>query len=471
MNGITQSGTGNLGIELPAVLGGGHTWRPQGPVEWWQWGGTKPTWDTYLNALDPNAVPWPMRTPGGAAALTQAYVGEWAHDGPIEREVEQTLRDTKGVLDVAMCSSGTAALWIMYKALMAWARLHGRAVVGKPQVIMTKMTFQATAAAAVAAGLEVVMVDIEPGTLTPSTDTIRAAITDRTVGIVDVPIYNVVPPLDERRALADEFGLWYGVDGAQGMFARYGGGPVDEFAHGVSSSTQYGKDPTSGEGGCVSSNIPLAAALMRTAIVGKEPAILPEWWPTDELDRLRAITPGRVAGLQGDNVRFNEFQAAVLLDQLKLQPAQWARKLEQYRRLRDGLTERGLPFRLVKGDAFLYKVALWNDTPIDTAAALDAARIQMTGEWGPPYIPMDDPASGFKPQTVPWQSGYVAADDLLVPADTDSVAALAHRKVMLLAGNELLRADAANHVLDTLTGLAAYPHQINQWWADTGHRS
>lgn len=451
--------------KLPAVLGGQPTWVPEGVVEWWQWGATKPRWDPMLNCLDPDAIEWPMRTPETVVAAARVAAGLWAHDGPREREVEEQLRQALDVLDVTMVTSGTAALRVMYRALMAWGRLHGRKVTGKPRVIMSKLTFQATAAAAVDSGLAVDMVDVDPVTLLPTTEAIRAAITPDTVGIVDVLLYASVPPLDERRALADEFGLWYGVDGAQGPFARYKGRPVEAYCHAVTKSKQYGKEVTCGEGGVASSNIPLVATLVRLAVVGKEPARLPEWWATEELDRLQAITPGRVRGIQADNVRFDEFRAGVLLEQLRLRPAQARRKEEQYARLVRGLARRGLPFEIVQrtGSGFIYKVGLWNRTRIPTPVLLQAARIQMTGEWGGPYVPMDNPDSGFKPQTIPWQTGQL--DDQLITVDPVelSVAADAHAKVMLLAGNELLRFHAAEHVLDTLERLAAYPDELIRW--------
>ena len=105
-------------------------------------------------------------------------------------------------------------------------------------------------------------------------------------------------------------------------------------------------------------------------------------------------------------MRFDEFRAGVLLEQLRLRPAQARRKEEQYARLVHGLARRGLPFEIVQrtGSGFIYKVGLWNRTRIPTPVLLQAARIQMTGEWGGPYVPMDNPDSGFKPQTIPWQT-------------------------------------------------------------------
>ena len=135
-----------------------------------------------LNCLDPDAIEWPMRTPETVVAAARVAAGLWAHDGPREREVEEQLRQALDVLDVTMVTSGTAALRVMYRALMAWGRLHGRKVTGKPRVIMSKLTFQATAAAAVDSGLAVDMVDVDPVTLLPTTEAIRAAITPDTVG-------------------------------------------------------------------------------------------------------------------------------------------------------------------------------------------------------------------------------------------------------------------------------------------------
>lgn len=451
----------NSNFDLPVVLGGKPTWLPKGPVKWDRWGGTCPTWDPYLNFMDANAVQWPMRTPGTVAAAAQAVAGEWAFSGPLERELEQRLREEMDVLDVTMAASGTAALMVMWKALMAWAQLHGRQVPGRPEVILPKMTFHATASTAAEAGLQPVMIDTGRNLL-PTVEAYRAAITENTVGFGVVPLYLGVPPIDELWQLANELGLFVGIDGAQAPFARWRGRPLEEFAHAKTTSQQYGKEWTSGEGGTASSNDRLVAALIRLAIVGKVPAQPFDWWPVDELNSLQALNGG-VSGLQGDNLRYNEILAGIALEQLKIFPAQAEHKQAQFDLLVEATRQLELPFELVpqSGTGFLYKVAVWNHTRVATPAMLQAARMQMTGEWGPPYIPMDDPDSGFKPQTVPWQMSHV----IVPPSDpaTYSGAADAHQNVMLLAGDQLLRHDAAAHILHTLQTLAASEDGLDRW--------
>ncbi len=456
-----------MALTLPVVCGGRPTWAPRGKVRWDRWGGTAPSWDLYENFMDSNAVEWPMRTPGTVVAVAQAAAGTWAHNGPVERRLEAQLRRRMGALDVAMVSSGTAALKVKYRALMAWARLHGREVEGVPEVIMTAMSFKATADAAVDAGLKPVMVDVERRTLQPSTAAIRAAITRSTVGIEAVPLYLGTPRLDEWRALADRERLWLGADDAQGPFARYKGKPLEVYVHGKTSSLQYGKEYTSGEGGTVSSNVPLVIALMREGVVGKAPAAdeRPAWWPTEELAALRAITEDGVEGIEADNVRYDEFKAAVAEEQLRIFRAQARHKEAQYARIVEEIRRRGLPFSLVErghASGFLYKLPFWNETRVPTEALLVAARLQMTGEWGPPYVPMSDPASGFKWQTIPWQVRHLG---LSIDRDAHPVAVDVHARVMLLAGNELLRQDAAEHVIHTLMTLAAHEDELVAWWA------
>jgi dTDP-4-amino-4,6-dideoxygalactose transaminase len=449
---------------LPAVLGGQPTWLPKGPVTWDRWGGTAPSWDLYRNALDPDAIPWPMVTVQDALSVMQAVAGTWAFNGPIEREVSEEIARRKGIPYVELVSSGSVAIYILIEALMARACLRGRVVEGVGEVIVTEETFAASGSMIALCGLKPVVVDVDPGTLVPSVEAIAAAITPNTVGILVVVLYAGVTPLDGCRQLADEHDLWLAVDGAQAPFARYQGRPLAEIADGETGSTQLGKRYTSGEGGWVATSDPLVAALCRYAVVGKTPDPLPSWWPTSDLERIRTRLGARTVGVQGQNWRMTEPQAALLRSQLLLFDAQEERQEEQYRRFVRRLRRLDLPYDLVQrtpqATGILYKAALWNRTQIPTGHLMYAIRRQITGECNPPYFAMSDPRGGLVLDTAPWQFGHLGVK---LDLAGHRIGASAHDQVFCFSHDLFLRYHGADHAIAALQVTAAHQDQLAHW--------
>lgn len=135
-------------------------------------------------------------------------------NGPALRELEAQLAEHTGVNHAIGCSSGTDALIL---GMMALDIRRG------DEVIVPDFSFFATAETVALMAATPVFVDIRPDTYNIDPQAIRAAITDKTVGIIPVSLYGQVPDMDEINTIAEERGLWVMEDGAQSYGATYKG--------------------------------------------------------------------------------------------------------------------------------------------------------------------------------------------------------------------------------------------------------
>jgi UDP-2-acetamido-2-deoxy-ribo-hexuluronate aminotransferase len=135
-------------------------------------------------------------------------------NGPAVQELEAQLAEHTGVRHAIGCSSGTDALTLGMMALD---------VQPGDEIILPDFTFIATAETVALLGAVPVFADIRPDTCNVDPESIRAAITEKTVGIIPVSLYGQVADMDEINAIATEHGLWVMEDGAQSYGATYKG--------------------------------------------------------------------------------------------------------------------------------------------------------------------------------------------------------------------------------------------------------
>lgn len=120
------------------------------------------------------------------------------------------------------------------------------------EVIVPSFTFAATANAVALTGAIPVFADIDPTTFCLDPAAVRAAVTDRTAGIMPVHLYGHPAAMPELTALADRHGLPIFEDAAQAHGASLDGRPVGTFGTFAMFSLYPTKNMTSGEGGMVS---------------------------------------------------------------------------------------------------------------------------------------------------------------------------------------------------------------------------
>ncbi|UOR02244.1 DegT/DnrJ/EryC1/StrS family aminotransferase [Leucobacter allii] len=120
------------------------------------------------------------------------------------------------------------------------------------EVIVPSFTFAATGNSVALTGAAPVFADIDPRTFTLDPESVRAAITPRTKGIMPVHLYGHPFLVDQISAIAEEHGLAVYEDAAQAHGASWDGRPVGTFGDFAMFSLYPTKNMTSGEGGMVS---------------------------------------------------------------------------------------------------------------------------------------------------------------------------------------------------------------------------
>jgi len=178
------------------------------------------------------------------------------------------------------------------------------------EVIVPPYTFIATASAALMIGAIPVFADVDPETLLIDPEKIVQAITPRTKAIV--PVHHGGSPVDMDAVMdvARRHGLRVVEDAAQAHGAAWRGQPVGAIGDVGVFSHQSSKMLTAGEGGTmVTNDREIDELLWSYRNVGRRRG--GEWYEHVRL---------------GWNLRMTEFQAALLLAQLKRFPEQQARR-------------------------------------------------------------------------------------------------------------------------------------------------
>src|SRR5665811_1887199 len=160
--------------------------------------------------------------------------------GPLVGRFEQALAKHLGANHASVCSSGTAALHLVYAALDLGAG---------DEIITTPMTFSATAAAAYYVGATVRFADVDPRTGNLDPASVAGLINSRTRAIVPVHLGGMPADLDELHVLSDRHGLVMIEDACHALGASYHGTPI---GGGRSDATVFSFHPvkhiTTGEG-------------------------------------------------------------------------------------------------------------------------------------------------------------------------------------------------------------------------------
>jgi perosamine synthetase len=285
--------------------------------------------------------------------------------GPMLARFERALAEWLGVDDAVAVSSGTAALHLGVRAV-GWR--------GGDEVITSPLSFVASANCLLYEDATPVFCDVDPVTLNLDPEAARAAIGERTAGLLPVDIFGYPADLPALSALAAERGLGVLEDGCEALGAVDSDG-VKVGARGDPCTFAFyaNKQLTTGEGGALIPPDAEVAARVRS-----------------ERNQGRAADMGRLEHQRlGFNYRLTDTSAAIGLAQLERAEEILARRAELARlygeRLADveGLTlpcdDRGAERR----SWFVYVVQLPEHADRDAAIAGLAQR----GIAAKPYLP------------------------------------------------------------------------------------
>lgn len=221
--------------------------------------------------------------------------------GPKIAELEERLCQVTGARYAVAVCNGTAALH-----LAAIAAGFGEG----DEVIVSSITFAASANCVLYCGARPVFADINPETYNIDPASVERLITPRTKGIVAVDFTGQAVEHEALRRLCREHKLCLIEDAAHALGTRYNGVPVGSLADMTCFSFHPVKTVTSGEGGAITTNDgQLYRRLVRLRTHGitrnreemANPSDAP--WYNEQVEL-------------GFNYRMTDFQAALLLSQL-----------------------------------------------------------------------------------------------------------------------------------------------------------
>ena len=251
--------------------------------------------------------------------------------GPKVKELEEELAKYCEAKYAVAVSNGTAAL---HCACIAAGIGEG------DEVITTPMTFAASANCALYVGAKPVFADINPKTYNIDPASIREKITEKTKAVVAVDYTGQCVENEEIRKICDEFGLVFIEDAAHAIGSVYDGHKVGSLADMTCFSFHPVKTITSGEGGAVTTNseeLYKKLVLAHTHGITHDEELMEE--EHDERWYYEQIS-------LGFNYRMTDFQAALLLSQLKKLDGFKARRKEIVNRYNEAFA--GVPGIIVQ---------------------------------------------------------------------------------------------------------------------------
>ena len=187
-------------------------------------------------------------------AVIQVLRSDWLTTGPTVARFEEAFAAQVGAKYAVAVSNGTAALH---------AAAFAAGIGPGDEVIVTPMTFAASANCVHYQGAKAVFVDVRPDTLNLDPSKVEAAITPCTRAIVTVDYAGQPSDLDELNAIAERHRLTVIEDAAHALGANYRGRRVGTLAHLTTFSLHPVKQITTGEGGIVTTDHAELAARMR----------------------------------------------------------------------------------------------------------------------------------------------------------------------------------------------------------------
>lgn len=246
-------------------------------------------------------------------AVAEAMRGDVITCGPKVEELEKKLCEVTGAKYAVVVSNGTAALHL---AAMAAGFGEG------DEVIVSSITFAASANCALYCGAKPVFADIKADTYNIDPESVRKLITPRTRGIVAVDFTGQAVEHDALREICQEHNLVFIEDAAHAIGTKYKDMPVGSIADMTCFSFHPVKTVTAGEGGAITTNDErLYRHLMRLRTHGITRNRDEMAHPTDDGWYNEQVELGY-------NYRMTELQAALLISQLRKLPVFSARRKE-----------------------------------------------------------------------------------------------------------------------------------------------
>lgn len=253
-------------------------------------------------------------------AVVETLRSDFITCGPKVEELEQKLCEITEAKYAVVVSNGTAALHL---AAMAAGIKEG------DEVIVSSITFAASSNCVLYCGATPVFADIDPYTYNIDPESIKKLITPKTKAVVAVDFTGQAVKLNEIREICKEHNLILIEDAAHSLGTYYEGKAVGSIADMTTFSFHPVKTITAGEGGAITTNdeeLYKKLRLLRSHGITRNSEEMVN--PTGEIWYQEQVTLGY-------NYRLTDFQAALLISQLKKLPAFSMRRKEIVERYDD----------------------------------------------------------------------------------------------------------------------------------------
>jgi dTDP-4-amino-4,6-dideoxygalactose transaminase len=249
-----------------------------------------------------------------SAVVRSGRWGGFPYPGPQTSEFIRRFTEMQGGGYPVLMVNGTVTMEVALRvADIGWG----------DEVIVPALTFQATAAAPMAAGAVPVIVEVDPENYCLDPKAVEAAITPRTRAILPVHLGAQMADMDAIMDVARRHNLVVVEDCAHAHGARWRGQGAGTIGHFGSFSLQSSKILTTGEGGVLLCRTPELAARAASIINCGRPY---------EVD-------GKPVYTMGANYRLGEFQAALGVVGLERFPEQLKERNENALYLEEALSE------------------------------------------------------------------------------------------------------------------------------------
>ncbi len=252
--------------------------------------------------------------------VARVMMSDLITQGPEAVALEKALCQFTGAKYCSMVSNGTAALHI---AALAADIQPG------DEVIVTPITFAASANCILYCGGIPVFADIHPETYNIDPEDIRRKITSKTKAIVAVDFTGQPVEADAIRRICDEFNLIFIEDAAHSIASSYKGKMVGNIADITTMSFHPVKTITGGEGGAILTNDPdlhHKISLYRTHGITKDET---------QYEYENEGTWYHEQQLLGYNYRITDFQSALIHNQFRRIDSYKARRQEIVKQYND----------------------------------------------------------------------------------------------------------------------------------------
>ena len=316
---------------------------------------------------------WPIwdRENDEASVVSVLRSGVWSR-ARVVAEFEQKYAEMIGTRRCLATTHGTTALL---------TALHVLGIGVGDEVLVGPYTFISSIDVILLSGALPIMVDTDPETFQVNPDRMEAKISEHTKAILPVHILGLPANMDKINAIAKKHNLLVVEDACQAWLAEWRGKKCGSLGDLGCFSFQNSKHLTCGEGG---------------AVVGDDDAIMDRCHSYHNFGRPYGQTMLTLSGYArlGTKCRMTEFQAAILLAQMKRLEEQTQRRGQNAEYLTSRIKDIPgiVPAELYDGVTraayhlypFRYKKDLFNDVSRDKfRAALKAEGIPNSSGYGP----------------------------------------------------------------------------------------